>query len=442
MSDESILPFLSQFDPPQSTEGGLDPLGLYAIADALAVKLAPGVRERQSTPRFLMLSLVGMVVCDGELAELGQSKNLPAWLVYEWMIVESLVRNLKGSDALRGLPGREKVQASLNAGERVRPQTYLKTPTVFGFHGVYRVLGQKVGLFDADGRVLEAGYRLLETWEREQKLNGFLARRSDGGRFRDLIAKGIRAGLNTGYGQEPGAELRRLICNHLLPHQADPDEAKATWDALTGLEPMRGEYATWLISEEGLEAWRLSGGSERRYQQWLLDRCSPQMKRLLTAVQAYEALARLLSDAWDEVRWRMTAELKPVTEAQLAEGEQVRASATNAQAAYALALQELSDLDAPLRLRAEGLRWISECANPLQFVGNLLKHHVKVQQSKPPGGKRSWFDTYSDGSVAIRPAYTLDKFVRHPDRYVHAYRTAPIWSFAMELGMIRITAEA
>lgn len=54
MNDESILPFLSQFDPPEQAEGSLDPLGLYAIADALGVRLAPGVRERQSKPRGLL----------------------------------------------------------------------------------------------------------------------------------------------------------------------------------------------------------------------------------------------------------------------------------------------------------------------------------------------------------------------------------------------------
>lgn len=64
MSIESILPFLSQFDPPQQSEGSLDPLGLYSIADALGVRLAPGIRERQTTPRFLTLALVGMVACD------------------------------------------------------------------------------------------------------------------------------------------------------------------------------------------------------------------------------------------------------------------------------------------------------------------------------------------------------------------------------------------
>lgn len=103
MSVESILPYLSQFDPPQQSEGSLDPLGLYSIADALGVRLAPGIRERQTTPRFLTLALVGMVACGESYA--ADSKGIPPWLVYEWLIVESLVRQLRGTPELQGVPG-------------------------------------------------------------------------------------------------------------------------------------------------------------------------------------------------------------------------------------------------------------------------------------------------------------------------------------------------
>lgn len=150
MSDESLLPFLSQFDPPQQAEGSLDPLGLFAVADALGVRLAPGVRERQSTPRYLTLALVGMAACGDHLKAAGDAKGLPAWLVYEWLIVESLVRQLRGTPELHGIPGRDKVLATLVAGDTVCIRTYLKTPSVFGFH--------ETGLFDAEGNPVDRGY--------------------------------------------------------------------------------------------------------------------------------------------------------------------------------------------------------------------------------------------------------------------------------------------
>ena len=37
------FPFLTTYDPPGSSEGTIDPLGLYQIADQLAVQLVPAV---------------------------------------------------------------------------------------------------------------------------------------------------------------------------------------------------------------------------------------------------------------------------------------------------------------------------------------------------------------------------------------------------------------
>lgn len=71
------LPKLSEYDPVTSAEGALDPLGLYAIADSLAVRLVPGIRERMSHPRFLTAIAVGNVITrlydDDVLAADGQS---------------------------------------------------------------------------------------------------------------------------------------------------------------------------------------------------------------------------------------------------------------------------------------------------------------------------------------------------------------------------------
>ena len=46
-----MLPFLTSYDPPGTSEGTLDPLGLYQIADRLAVQLVPAVRERMQRIR-------------------------------------------------------------------------------------------------------------------------------------------------------------------------------------------------------------------------------------------------------------------------------------------------------------------------------------------------------------------------------------------------------
>jgi len=58
-----LMPLLSAWDPAANTEGTIDPLGLYFIADALGVKMIPGVRERMRHPRFLTLTAISAAIC-------------------------------------------------------------------------------------------------------------------------------------------------------------------------------------------------------------------------------------------------------------------------------------------------------------------------------------------------------------------------------------------
>ncbi|RPJ82079.1 MAG: hypothetical protein EHM18_16095 [Acidobacteria bacterium] len=57
------------------------------------------------------------------------------------------------------------------------------------------------------------------------------------------------------------------------------------------------------------------------------------------------------------------------------------------------------------------------------WVAKLLDHHRKVQRQKPPAGKKPWFETFDDGSVAVRTMYRWGELALHDGSYVHAYRT-------------------
>jgi len=63
-----------------------------------------------------------------------------------------------------------------------------------------------------------------------------------------------------------------------------------------------------------------------------------------------------------------------------------------------------------------------ETSTPEAWVARLLDHHRKVQREKPPAGKNPWFETFDDGSIAVRPMYRRDESARHDGSYVHAYR--------------------
>jgi len=88
-----LMPRLSEADPRVSAEGSIDPLGTYAIADALAVRMIPGVRERQLHPRFLTSIAVSLALTsefdDEMVAADGVSEP---WQVFGWYLVEGTVR--------------------------------------------------------------------------------------------------------------------------------------------------------------------------------------------------------------------------------------------------------------------------------------------------------------------------------------------------------------
>ena len=63
MNPSVFAPLSTERDPVESAEGRLDPLGTEALADALAVQLVPGVREKQRHPRFLMAIAASLEIC-------------------------------------------------------------------------------------------------------------------------------------------------------------------------------------------------------------------------------------------------------------------------------------------------------------------------------------------------------------------------------------------
>ena len=79
------VPALSAFDPETpASEGSLDPLGLYAVSDDLAISVAPGVRERHRHIRYLTAMAVSAVVCQGFPPETSAADGMsPDLLTYQ-----------------------------------------------------------------------------------------------------------------------------------------------------------------------------------------------------------------------------------------------------------------------------------------------------------------------------------------------------------------------
>ena len=172
-----LSPYLSEYDESTSSEGSLDPLGLYPISDQLATKLVPGFRERMRHPRYLTTIAAGMVICrefDEDIV--ASDDRTEPWQIYEWYAVHALYTKYRTDDEaqLIGLPGVDKAKKAYNANISLNPASYLKMATVFGFHGVYKRLAVYLGFVDTHMHICEPnGLELIEKWSQDRGIGSF-----------------------------------------------------------------------------------------------------------------------------------------------------------------------------------------------------------------------------------------------------------------------------
>ena len=444
-----LMPMLSEADPRDSAEGSIDPLGMYAIADSMAVQMIPGVRERQQHPRFLTTVALSLSLCQdfGEDIVAVDGVSEP-WQVFEWHYVQGMVLRTKDRSQLRGLPGQDKARRAIRDKLPLSAKRYLKTPGTFGFHGIYRALAKDVEIEQAD-RLGDVGRELLSVWESEQHLRGIRGN-SDGpgAAVRSKLKSAIEDALKAGaVKRKPGWPEWQFFPLHLGIYGASVDEGnggpsresqvivQAIRKATSGF---RREVWDALVSEQGRAIWseeaQAKRPSERRFHSFLLSRASAALQELLRAIDAYERFSRYLQDAFDDCLYCMSKFQNRTKPSELADLVGVRAAA---QAVPEMFAEVAERLPSSLRTRLhDNFHDLAERASSEEWVVQLLEHHRRIQRSKPPAGKAPWFDRYDDGTYMIRTAYLRDRGGRHDDHYVHAYRTLSFWSFAYDLGIV------
>lgn len=428
-----ITPVLSEFDPVTSAEGVLDPLGLYAIADTLAIKLIPGVRERMQHPRFLTAMAVGALITQQYDDEVVAKDGISApWMVYEWHAVEGLVQTKR--DELIGLPGIQKAKEAIDRKVPLCARNYLKTATVFGFHGVYRGLAENVDVY-RNGSLGEFGYRLLAIWEKEQNLPGFLnGRDGTGSKERSRIEAAVREAMEAkAVSRSTGWEGWNFFGNKLFPNQIPLKEGKLLWEGLLGNEDdSRSQVLQFLISSEGSDNWKIEA-SEGAFHQKLKPHVSNETRTLLEAIFTYEAFARLLQDAFESCLFAMSKKGTRTTLDEVAEQPACNLAHNTVTKTFDKTLEALESQALAGRFD-EAFSSLRTAVSRTDWVQALLDHHVNNQKRKPPQGKNPWFEYLDPKTVVIRNGYSRSKPPAKDGGYVHQYRTRPLWSFVKDLG--------
>jgi hypothetical protein len=215
-------PVRSLLDLDIEGEGSVDPLSLQPVYERLADRILPAVTVRMSRIRFVTAMCVGARVCrDMDSDLVARDGVTPPWLVFEWFVVEALVRMQEHFDDFARIPGMLKVARCIRNKRPVSDASYLKTPKVFGFSGIFRRLATTLGILTEDLELDDIGYELARAWERDHGLDGFVTAadgsNSPGASLRNRMRSAVQTGLAAGSTVSRSGEFWREVANNLQP---------------------------------------------------------------------------------------------------------------------------------------------------------------------------------------------------------------------------------
>ena len=444
----AALPTASLYDPEEASEGSIDPLGMYPLSEALALRIgSPGVRERQRNLRFLTICCVGWEVIGGVRAEAEPGDpNATLEQCLEWLVVEALAGDPDGEDdgKIQGLPGATKAKSCLDRGLHLNADRYLRMASVFGFFGVYRTLAEYIKLVvrgSEEGAILgDGGVRLLTAWRNEQGLPGF---------GRDLIGSGqkeyrcmvaaltkvwregqvvedrqafqfiqryLRHSVVTGKAE--AAELRRLLI--------EPGASEADGNRREILKAVESKPAAAILSED-------SPAAEARFHDLIRPDSSPNLKVILEAVRAYENFIGAMQNVFDDLLFALSdhANLIDVKVA-AAKIPQLEKRAARFPILFKEATAALGRVPGLAERFGVLFGAFGVKSDAVGFLRLLLTHHERVQKDKPPEGKSPWIERKGD-LIAVRLRYRRDAGGSDDGRYVYFYRSRPLFDLLESL---------
>jgi hypothetical protein len=430
----ATFPFLTSYDPPGTSEGSLDPLGLYQIADQLATQLVPAVRERMQRVRFLTAMAVGALVCEG-LDDDPEQRDASPYLVWEWLVVQALIRGAGDEGGIWGVPGTLVARRALDQQGYLDARSYLKTPRIFGFHGVYKRLATHLGLVDVHLGPGPNAEALVDAWARDRGLGGIDEARTtvlkawSKAVARSLSEKPPRA--KPGWDTQAWEELATAFA----PRGCRAREKKWLRDALHATDERRlgALPILWQLQEEfDNEDYREEPLHDR------LEEREPSYAPLLAAIRAYEAFARHVQDAFDVLKAEATGQdARGFLVSDIAGDRDFKKCVKGLDKRFEAAHRALGEVflaNAPLQsLFHQRFVAFGEPMDAGSCAVVLCSHHEAVQRAKSADGKRPWFDKIGQDRIYIRQDYREARRDVLLDRYFHTYRGRPIRRFYQDL---------
>lgn len=434
------LPFLTLPDPVVSGEGALDPLGLAAIGDQLAEWILPGLRARMSRPRFLTAIAVSAVVCEGLEESYAADHVSPAYLVFEWLLVEGFAREGREGE-VRRTPGILKAREALRAGIKMSAKNYLKVPSVFGFHGVYKRLATNLRIVDDDYSLGDNGYALVKTWQQEQRLEGFidsaLPRQSTQNHKR-LLHSAVEDGISLGHtARSVGWQGWRFFADYLAPARIGRREAEFLQQLLLDPAGDRREEIFHLLDLPDNLPLR-DEESEAAITRHLLPQASPELARRLKAIRAFEESCAGIEDAFDWLRYLSTrSRTRALSRAEFTSVPEVIQIAAELRPRLQSVERLLDGAQQQAQDRFTELSKFFELVHGADdLLDAVLGRHSFIQKNKPPEGKREWFEYASNGGVYVRSEYKLNHPPAPRDWWPRPYRLLTARNFRNDLSAL------
>jgi len=430
-------PVLSELDLLLESEGSVDPLGLQAVYERLADKILPAITVRMTRPRFLTAMAVGAHVCQqwGE-EDLAADQVSPAWIVFEWFVVESFYRSREK------LTDDQRIAGILKAGQAIRDHdhlsapTYLKSPKVCGCSGVFKRLAVAAGVLTEDFTLDEAGFTLVRAWEQDRGLGGFLdSRDGPGATFRSRLRTAVSQGMENGRTTKQSTAFWEELAGHLQPGGAAQQEKAALYNIVRSgsrRDRSTGELVGAIEAHGRLLEWR----DEATFLGGLHAGVSEELRAVLVAIDTYERLCRPVLDAFNGIRHLSSkANHGPVGASEFL----CHPPAADLVTLVKRGLDgvgrctDLLDWEPGVRDLADQFR---DVETPAQLFDRVVARHEEAQRAKPPHGKRPWLERERGGAVIVRPAYAMAELPEDMPAYVHEYRMPTLSRFLRDLGRV------